>query len=370
MINKKTITVFIGAAVLASLFAGCSIKKDTIIPEEVVTNVMKASEKPKSYYGESKLDTYENGKLKESIILKEWVNNSNGKVKRRIETEDKTSGKSVSTNDGDKIISYEEKNKKAIMIKVSNELADSSSKSYKDQLISQLANITKTHQLTFKGEENVGGFKTYHLSAVPKEKNSIMGNQDYWIDKENWFLIKSSSESGNYKGISEYTKLDFSPKLDDNLFVQKLPSDVKVEDIEETAKNNETNIDLKQGVKIAGKPILYLKESSDYKLKGVTYLNVKAISHKEINQTYEKGGVVAFLLTTIINADSKNSSVDEDKLPGEKEITVRGSKGAVMEDIKCISWSENGLKYSVLIQDPNIKLDEGKKIVESLKLTN
>ncbi len=368
MIKKKLITMFISAAVVASLFAGCSIKKDTIIPEEVVTNVMKASEKPKSYYGESKLDTYENGKLKESIAIKEWVNNSNGKVKRRVETEDKTSGKSISTNDGDKVITYMDKDKKAIMIKLNNELNDSSSKSYKDQLISQLANITKTHQLTFKGEETVSGFKTYHLSAVPKEKNSIMGNQDYWIDKEHWFLIKSSSESGNSKGISEYTKLNFSPKLDDSLFLQKLPADVKVEDIQETSKNNETNIDLKEGVKIAGKPILCLKESSDYKLKGVKYLNAKAISHKEINQTYEKGVVVAFLLTTIIN---DNNSTDEDsKIPGEKEITIRGAKGTVMEDIKCISWSENGLKYNVLIQDPNIKLDEGKKIVESLKLTN
>ncbi|MBV7272487.1 response regulator transcription factor [Clostridium sp. PL3] len=206
-------------------------------------------------------------------------------------------------------------------------------------------------------------------AVVLKEKNSIIGNQDYWIDKEHWFLIKSSLESGNIKSISEYTKLDFSPKLEDSLFIQKLPSDVKIEDMDQVGKNNEKVIDLKEGVKIAGKSILCLEESSDYKLKTVTYLDAKAISHKEINQNYEKNGVPAFTLTTILN-DNKDSKDDEDKLPGEKDITVRGIKGTVIEDIKCISWTENNLRYSVLIQDPNLKLDDWKKIVESLTLTN
>ncbi|MHC1684631.1 MAG: outer membrane lipoprotein carrier protein LolA [Clostridiaceae bacterium] len=370
MKKRKLITIFVLGTFVASLFVGCSIKKDTIIPEEVITNVLKASEKPKSYYGESKMDTYEKGELKDSSTLKEWVDNSNGKIKRRIEAEDKDAGKVVTTNDGDKIIAYMEKDKKALEIKVDNEISNNSNISYKDQLIKDLANITKTHQLTFKGEENVGSLKTYHLLAEPKEKSSILGNQEYWIEKENWFLVKSSTEIGDNKGISEYTKLEFSPKLDDSLFVQTLPSDVKVENIEEAAKDNETTIDLKEGAKIAGKPILCLDGNSDYKLKNVTYLNAKAISHREINQVYEKDGVEVFSLTTIINDENKDKSLDEDsKLPGEEEITIRGVKGIVMEEIKCISWSENGLNYSILIQDPKLKLEDGKKIVESLTLT-
>lgn len=369
MIKKKMITMFLGAVFAVSLFAGCSVKKDTIIPEELITNVMKASEKPKSYYGESKLDSYENGQLKGSIIMKEWVSNSEGKVKKRVEVQDKESGKVVTTKDNDKLLTYIEKDKKALTMKLDNETINTSNMSYKDQLINQLGNIVKTHQLTFKGEEDIRGFKTYHLSAVPKEKNSIIGNQDYWIDKEHWFLIKASIENGNTKSISEYTKLDFSPKLEDSLFVQKLPADVKIEDMEEAAKNNEKVIDLKEAVKIAGKPILYLKENQNYKLKNVTYLDAKAISHKEINQTYEKDGVAEFILTTIIN-DNKDNDTKEDKLPGEKETIIRGVKGTVMEQIKCISWTENGLRYNVLLQDPNLKLEDGKKIVESLVLTN
>jgi len=370
MINKKIITTFIGVAVVASLFTGCSTKGDVIIPEEVITNVMKANEKSKSYYAEFKLDSYEDEKLKESMVFKQWSDNSSSKIKTRIETEDKSSGKVVTTNDGEKIISYTEKDKKAIRIKIGTELNLSSNANYKDQLINQLGNLSKTHQITFKGEQNVGDFKTYHISAVAKEKNTIMGNQEYWIEKSNWFLVKASIESGNDKTVSEYTKLDFSPKLDDSLFVQKFSPSVKVENIEDIAKDKETTIDLKKGAKIARKPILHLKEDKGYKLKEVKYLNMEKTKHEEINQIYQKDGALAFTLTTIIDGNKAISNEENLKLPGEKEITIRGKKASVMEDIKVISWSENNLNYSIMTENPKLTMEDAKKIVESLVFTN
>lgn len=371
MIKKKLITMVTCVAVVASLFTGCSYKGDVLIPEEVITNVMKANEKTKSYYAEFKVDSYENEKLIDSMLFKQWNDNSSGKMKTRIETEDKTSGKVVTTNDGDKLISYTEKDKKALSMELSAELGLGSNANYKDELINQLGNISKTHELTFKGEERVGTFKTYHISAVAKEKNSIIGDQEYWIEKSNWFLVKSSGDSGNNKTILEYTKLDFSPKFEDNLFVQKLPPEVKVENIEDVAKNNETTIDLKEGAKIAGKPLLYLKENASYKLKEVKYLNIEKSKHKEINQVYEKEGAVAFTITTVMDENNKLDSNKENmKLPGEKEITIRGKKVSVMEDIKLIYWIEDDLNYSILVENPKITMEDIKKLVEVLILTN
>ncbi|GCD12801.1 LolA family protein [Clostridium tagluense] len=371
MSKKKIMTMFIGAALVASIFTGCSLKGDVLIPEDVITNVMKANEKTKSYYGEFKMDSYENDKLKESMLFKQWNDNSSGKIKTRIETEDKTSGKVVTTNDGDKLISYTQKDKKALSMKIGAELDQSANANYKDQLISQLGNISKTHGLTLKGEENIGRFKTYHVSAVPKEKNSIMGNQDYWIEKSNWFLVKATSEIGNNKSILEYTKLDFSPKLEASLFIQKLPTDVKVESIDDIAKNNETTIDLKQADKIAGKPLLHMKENASYKLKEVKYLNIEKTKHKEINQIYEKDGAVAFTLTTVMDGNKKTDSNEESlKVPGEKEISIRGKKASVMESIKCMWWIENDLNYSIFMDNPKLTMEDAKKLVEGLVLTN
>ena len=370
MIKKKIITTLIGLTIVASLFTGCSTKGDVMIPEEVITNVMKANEKSKSYYAEYKMDSYENEKLKESIEFKHWSDNSSGKVKARIETQDKTSGKVVTTNDGDKLISYTEKDKNAFSMKISDELGLGANTNYKDQLINQLGHISKTHVLTFKGEEEVGGFKTYHISAVAKEKNTILGDQEFWIEKSNWFLVKSSGDSGNNKTIMEYTKLNFSPKFDDSIFVQNLPSDVKVENIDDAAKDNETTIDLKKGAQIAGKAILHLKEDQGYKLKEVKYLNMEKAKHEEINQIYQKDGAAAFTLTTIIDGNKNIRDEENLKIPGETEITIRGKKASVMEEIKVISWSENNLNYSVMVENPKLTMEDAKEIVKNLVLTN
>ena len=171
MIKKKIIIMVTFVIVVVSLFTGCSLKGDVIIPEEVITNVMKANEKPKSYYAEFKMDSYENEKLKDSMLFKQWNDNSSGKIKTRIETEDKTSGKVITTNDGNKLISYTEKDKKAFSIKIGAELDLSSNANYKDQLISQLGNVSKTHRVTFKGEA---------IASIMKEHLVKEGYEVFW----------------------------------------------------------------------------------------------------------------------------------------------------------------------------------------------
>ena len=41
-----------------------------------------------------------------------------------------------------------------------------------------------------------------------------------------------------------------------------------------------------------------------------------------------------------------------------------------MEEIKVISWSENNLNYSVMIENPKLTMEDAKKIVENLVFTN
>ena len=365
--KKKIIAMLTMGILTAGIFSGCDgLKKDTIIPGDVISKAMTAYEKPKSYYGEVKMETSENGKAAMNDTIKEWTDNSNNKIRRRTEVDSKESGKVVSTNDGSKMLIYMEKEKKAMTMKANGDLTENSV-DYKSQLMKGLNAISKTHTLIYKGEETVDGFKTYHILAKPKQEKSLIGEVNFWIDKDNWFLVKNTSENANTKSSMEYTKLDFSPKFDNSLFTQKLPSDVKIEQIDE--KVNENKIDMKQAEKIAGKPILTLNEKSGYKLKSITYLDAKAVKHKEINQTYEKNGAEALVLTTIIFNDNKIPSKKDDlKLDGEKDITIRGKKGTSMEDtIKSIAWSEDGFNYDILIQDPSMNMEQAKKIVESLE---
>lgn len=366
--KKRMLAIFTATLITASLFQGCSsLKKDTIIPGEVINKAMSAYEKPKSYYGEAKLEIYENGKLSEKADMKEWADNSSNKMRRRYELNSSISGKNISTNDGNKVLVYMVKDKKAMSMKAGNNLSDSNN-DYKSLLMKQLSSISKTHDLTYKGEESINGFKTYHLYAKPKQKNSILGDMNYWIDEGSWFVIKCTSESSNMKTDTEYTKIKFSPKLDNSLFTQNIPSDVKIEDIDNNSELKENKIDMKQAEKIAGKPILTLKETSGYKLKSATYMDAPGVKHKEINQTYEKNGADQLILTTIIPYDNKATQKDDTKIGDEKDITIRGKKGMSMEEpIKTITWSEDGFNYNLLIQDPTLNIDNGKKLVESLQ---
>lgn len=369
MIKKRLASIFTVLAISASLFTGCSAANNTIIPEEIIENAIKLNEKPKSYYGEFNMKIYVDKKIQEDSNAKQWVDNEGSKSRSRIET-DTNGGKVITTNDGKKITIYTVNDKKAMVISLEDELEDIPSTSYKDQLLKELGSITKTHEVTFKDEEKVNGHESYHLAATPKEKNSIIGNLDYWIDKDTWFVIKVSSEVGNDKMQMEYTKLDFSAKFEDNLFTQTFPADVVIEDIGADL-NNKIVIDLKEGANIAKQPILYLKDTSVYKIKEITYSNFERLKQKEIVETYERNGAVAFTLSIIMVDEEVNKpSEDRTKLPSEKDITVRGNKGTSMDDvIKVITWNENGLNYTILLEDPKLTTEDAVQIANSLSFT-
>jgi outer membrane lipoprotein-sorting protein len=316
---------------------------------------------------------YENNKIKETVSAREWIDNSNDVVKRRIELKDNSSGTTISTNDGKNIIVYIKEQKQAMTMSLESPAANGADDvlggNYKNQLLKQLAGMSKTHNITFQGEENVLDRKAYHIKAEPKQKDTILGTLDYWVDEESWIVSKAVTASKNSKTEIQYSKLDFSPKLDSSLFSQKLPDNIKVENMNNQIKNSENVITLDEAVKLVGKPILYLPEGGAYKLKDVKSLHYdKSEGVNEINQSYEKDGAVAFVLTEVNPKDTGEKS-DDAKLPGEKEMQVRGKKGSVMDDtIKTVSWSEDGFNYNILLQDPKMSLDDAVKIADSLLL--
>lgn len=375
MVKKKIMVLGLGILFTVSLFSACSLKKDTIIPEDIITKAVSASEKPKSYYGESTTSIYIDNKLSESYTMREWIDNSGSKVKRRTEVEqpkDKA-GDTISTNDGNNIIIYMKKDKKAMKINMTDgsDSGNPADSNYKNQLIKQLGTISKTHKIVFKGEENILNRKTYHISAISKQENSIIGDMDLWIDEQNWLVIKSTSKIKNTRTECVYTKLNFSPKFDSSLFVQKLPSDVKIEDISSKINGSEKDISLNEAVKLLNKPILYMPETSEYKLKSVKSLGgMEKVISTEIDQAYEKNGAVEFTLTTII-PNNQNKNHEDIKIPGEKTVKVRGKTGTSMDDvIKNIAWSEDGVNYSLSLENNNLNIDDALKIAEKLVHTN
>ncbi|MCY6957728.1 LolA family protein [Clostridium brassicae] len=368
--NKSLKLLLSGFTVSMVLFTGCSMGKTSILPKEIVANAMEVNDKASSYYAEGKILVFENDKVASESEIKEWSSLSQGKYKRRSETISKSRGKTVTTNNGEKVVIYMQEDNKALISKAleNKGLTDNSQRK---QAMDMLGSMKNTHEMSTLGEEDVNGMKAYHLKATPKQKDSIIGTIEIWVDKKNWFIVKLISQSGNSKIQLEYTKVDFSTKFDESLFNQNLPSNVKIEDLDKKAKENKKKITLTEARKFIGKPILYVEKTSGYDLKEMNLQMYESkIVTDEIIQDYYKNNKKSFNLS--IRKEQKLNEKDKKdnaKLQGEKDITIRGKKGMFLDDvIKLITWSENGVSYSFMIEDPNMTFDEAKKVIENMKI--
>ena len=102
---KKIGLVVLGIIGISSMiFTGCN-SNSAIIPEDIISNVVNLDKENKRFYGESKMDTYENGKKVSTVNLKEWSLPGN-KVRREVISDlgDGKSDKAIMTCDGKKMI--------------------------------------------------------------------------------------------------------------------------------------------------------------------------------------------------------------------------------------------------------------------------
>lgn len=362
--NKRSVLIgMLSAVLILGSSTGCGIGKTSLLPEKIVANAMEANKKPQSYYMESKSTTYENGKLSEESTIKQWNDASGEKCKVRVEVISKVDGKThdaISVNNGEKIIVYSKTDKQAMTSKV---LTPINNTSPKEQSTRILEAIKKTHDIKNIGEEEINGFKTLHIKAIPRNKNTLFGEIDFWIDKKTWFTIKSIALSGNIKSESICTKLDFETNFTPEMFKIDIPSDIKIINLDESS-TKEKDISFEDAQKNIGKPILSLKEESGYTLKSMK-LSGEGTKYSEIVQEYQKNNKPSFTLS--MGRYVKTN--DDDKIPGEEEIKVRGQKGSLITDgITIICWSENGVRYSFIVNDPNIKVEEAKNIINMLEL--
>jgi outer membrane lipoprotein-sorting protein len=367
---KRNVLKLIFAGVLSiAMFTGCSgLSEDTIIPSDIINNVLNSYENSKSYFSEATMKLYEKGELVEELTMKDWTDNSEGLIKKRIESKSSESGNMITTNNGKEVFIYMEKENRAMRMTVETPI-DGNVGDYKEQFLKSLSAISKSHEIVYVDEEVVNDFKTIHLRAKSKKSNSLIGDMDYWIDKDTWFMVKATSENGDIKSEIIYTKLEFAEKFDDDLFTQIIPEGVEIENLDETLELEENNVSIEEAEKIVGKPILILGNNSEYELESITNLSYDSMKRTEISQIYQKNGVRAFILTVLINKEENNEE-ENLKLPGEEEAVIRGNKGTIIEDIvNLINWEEDGIKYSFLILDPSITMENAIEIVENLKFS-
>lgn len=63
-------------------------------------------------------------------------------------------------------------------------------------------------------------------------------------------------------------------------------------------------------------------------------------------------------------------NVDDTLMPDEAKIKVRNTEGSYMKSIRNISWSENGLRYSIMGENEGWTKEKLQAWINELKLPN
>lgn len=359
---KQTKWIVITIILGVFLMSGCSNESSQYTPEEVINNALKEKSPLGSYYAEAEM-TIDLGEEIEHIILKEWHSEDG---KSRAESQNKDGSESaISVNNGEEFIIYEEEQNKAFILD-DPELLAFNQPSPKEQALHLLEMIRDTHELSSKGEEEIIGRTVYHLKAEAKEDNQLLGDQEMWIDKESWIVLKTISESGDSISEMAYTKIDFDPDFSADIFSLTLPDNVKIESLEDMDEPNE--ITLEEAVEAVQTSFYYFPEEDGMEISSIEMIELDGveIQRTEIDMTYIKNDLP--LLSIGVFESPEDLEGEGLGMPGDEEVIIRNQQGFYtnMEGFRGLLWQEDGLNYSVLIYDPNLTLEDVQQLAETM----
>lgn len=336
-------------SLLALSLAACNTELATVSPQEVIENVLKENKQPFAYYAESKT-TLSDGT---SQIMKEWKDETG---KTRMEFSGSSGYETYSVNDGSTIWTYEYESNEVFKFSLEQDYMESINKSPSEQAKLMLEAIENTHLIQVVGKETLLNREVIHVKATPnKQENNLLGEHELWIDKETWFVLKSSSKVDDSTTITEYTHFEIDPVFEKNIFVFEAPKDAPIVELGEI---NEPTVvhDVQEAAKYIEQPFYYVEEQNDISIHDITVSGQLTINYIKNNLPY-------FSLV-VMPVNDANKAYN-----GKDGINVRGQEAIVVEagDFRSISWVQDGIGYAVLIDSADVTTEEVLALIEDIK---
>lgn len=347
--------------VFAVGLAACNAGETSYSPQEVVNEALKGADEPIAFYGEYTMAMNDDAG---DLYAKQWTAKDG---KRRIEmTSEEGAEETVMVNDGATMTMYDKASHTAMIMPISEEDMELINAQTPQQQAKHLLELVKdSHELSTAGSEKIAGRDTFHIVAKVKKDNTLLGDQEIWVDKETWMVLKSISHSSKLVMTQEYTKIDYAPAFDENTFVLDIPEGAEVETFDEEgmAAKDVTLDDVKaelgsfhmvsetDGVKLSALTVIEgMQERPEFSFD---YTDAEGVPMFSVGVFKEMSNIVGFGATA-----------------EEKEITIRGKKGTKMEsgDFRLLNWVEEGLAYSVYSTNPTIGFDELIVYMEAMEL--
>ncbi|WP_208643804.1 LolA family protein [Paenibacillus barcinonensis] len=351
----------LGAALIAtSLLAGCSEKEVLgMSGDDMIEKIITAESEPASYYAEGLLKMWTDGEITNTVKVKEWVNGNTGQ--KRIETEE-DGNVSYAVHNGSEILIYEQEAKTAFSMD-SSSLQQEPNQTQKQMLVDQLERMRDSHNVKMLGQETLEGHEVIHIELTPKDEKSLSMSSEYWIDPKKWMVIKATTTHGDNKSEVLYDLIDYNPKFTAKTFTLDLPADVEIKKMNDVMNNKE--ITLEEAEKAVGQPFLQYA-GKDLELSRIEMTSsIGEHSRDEVTLYYVKDNKPEISIT-VFQAPKEN--VDEKLLPEEKKVTIRDTEGSYMSIIRNLSWSEAGLRYSIMGENDAWTIEKLQAWAEKLRL--
>lgn len=341
--------------------AACSAGEIKFSPQEVVNTALQEADEPIAFYGEYTLQSNDD---ESAVKVEQWVAKDG---KRRIEMKTADGDlEMISVNDGKTISTYDTTTNTAMIMNMAEKDMQLLNGQTPQQQAKQLLELVKnSHELSTVGDEKIAGRDTFHIIAKAKDAKTLIGDQEIWIDKETWMVLKSISISNQLVLTQEFTKIDYDPVLDKELFIFDIPEGATVEIMDESsyapqeATMNEVKEELGTFYKVS--------ETVDLKLSDITVMEGLE-GRLEFSFDYtDHAGIPAFSVTVF---KEMANVTDFGGVSGEEDITIRGRKGTKTEsgNFRLLNWKEDGLLYSVILENPTVEFEEVEKQLEEMEL--
>lgn len=328
------------------LLTGCS-EESNMKTDEIITKVLAADQEIKEYYAEAEMKMYENDELVENNIIEE-SRSEDGKIKIVVKDKETNEELSFSVNDGETITFFNTSENMAMVMEDVGTL-DVPNQSMREQITTLIENLKESHEYEYVGEEKVNDFNTHHIKLKPKEKNTIFGEIELWVDQKTWFPVKSIGNSGNVRSENVYTVIDTAPKFTDDTFTIALPDDVEIVDLEEKFQENEGTIE--EAEEKLGTAFLVLNEENLTVEKVEIYEFDGEINRTEIAITYKNEEGLPLVNLSVF-------PTPEEYPIEESNLKIRGQNAEVMKEINAYTWDEDGLRYTLIVEDINSTITE------------
>lgn len=352
----------IAVTALVLVLTGCK-GIQSFSPEQVMQNALETEVEELSYYGEQRIAITDPDD-EFTMNVKEW--RSGDKSLEEVEAEDEVM---VTLMDGHHISFYDEAENTVYQTEFDHmgELDFNA----KDQVEDILKLVEDTHHIKQEGEEDIAGRSTVHIVATKRSgEKSLYGTQEMWIDKENWLVLKTISNTGDSRVEMEYSTITFDDNIEDSVFELDVPDDAVVDTLESDIVE-ETDLTLEEGAKKLDSAYKYIPEKDEITIDDISYTEiVDDQSMKSIDIDYHLEGLPFITLSIFVDEESEMIDVEEhDEDDMTEYITIRGIDAEYfeLEDVRSLSWSEEGLFYSISIIHPNYSLDDLIELVETMK---